>query len=167
VNVEVIPLRPEDRERLGALCELYVYDFSEALGLDVKDDGRFEVPPLDAYWSDPRSHGFLVRVDGELAGFALVREGSRLSDDASVRDVAEFFVLRKYRRRRVGERAASWLFDRFPGRWEVRQRAENAAATAFWRRAIGRYTGDRFDEVVWNDALWRGPVQRFTSGGAA
>jgi len=66
-------------------------------------------------------------------------------------------------RRGVGERAAAWLFERFRGPWEVRQRRENQAATAFWRRAIGRYAGGRFEELELDDERWRGPVQRFDS----
>ena len=166
MNVEVTVASEDDRQRLAALFELYVYDFSEMLGLDVEEDGRFHGPPLDAYWTDPRCHAFLIRADGKLAGFALAQERSRLTGDETVRDVAEFFVLRRYRRQGVGELAARWLFDRFRGPWEVRQKAENVAATAFWRRAIERYTNGRFDEVVWDDARWRGPVQRFDSASA-
>lgn len=162
VDVRLTTAGPGDRARLAAMFELYVYDFSELLGLDVGDDGRFRVPPLDAYWTHPRRHAFLVRVDEKLAGFALVHEGSRLSVD-DVFDVAEFFVMRRYRRRGVGEQAARWLFDRFRGRWEVRQKKENVVATAFWRRVLGRYTGGRFDEVLLDDDRWRGPVQRFDS----
>jgi predicted acetyltransferase len=167
VNVHVAPADERDRECLGALLQLYAYDFSEVLGLDVGDDGRFEVPSLDPHWTDPLSHAFLIRVDARLAGFALVHGRSRLSGgergDDRVFDMAEFFVVRKYRRRGVGERAAVWLFDRFRGPWEVRQKAENRAAVAFWRRVIGRYAGDQFGEVVYDDARWRGPVQRFDS----
>jgi predicted acetyltransferase len=161
MNVEVSAAGSDDRERLGALFELYVYDFSETLPLDVEEDGRFRLPQLDAYWTDPRCHPFLIRADEKLAGFALVQERSRLTGDEAVRDVAELFVMRRYRRRGIGEQAARWIFDRFRGPWEVRQRPENVAATAFWRRTIGRYTNGRFDEVEWNDARWRGPVQRF------
>ena len=116
-----------------------------------------------SYWAEPGRHPFLIRVDGKLAGFALVNARSRLTGDDGVHDLAEFFVLRRYRRRGVGERAAAWLFERFRGRWEVRQKPENLAATAFWRRVIGRHTGERFEDVLWDDERWRGPVQRFES----
>jgi predicted acetyltransferase len=36
----------------------------------------------------------------------------------------------------VGAQAAASLFERFPGRWTVREQLANPAATAFWRRAI-------------------------------
>jgi predicted acetyltransferase len=151
----------EERPVLEALLQLYAYDFSEVLGIDVDGDGRFRVPSLDPYWTDPRCHPFVIRVAGQLAGFALVQERSRLTGDEAVRDMAEMFVMRRYRRHGVGERAASHLFERFGGRWEVRQKAENQAATAFWRRVIDRYTGGRFEEELVDDARWRGPVQRF------
>ena len=161
MDVEVTPASAADRARLAALFELYVYDFSELLGLDVAEDGRFVAPQLDAALADPRCHPFLFRLHGKLAGFAIVEQRSRLSGDESIADMAQFFVLRKYRRRGVGEAAARRLFARFPGTWEVRQEAVNTAATAFWRRAIGRHTGGRFDELVVDDARWHGPVQRF------
>jgi len=167
MQVLVSPAARVEEQALRALFELYAYDFSELLGLDLGDDGRFAVPSLAAYWEDPRRHPFLVRIDGKLAGFALVGQGSRLGDDPEVFDMAEFFVVRRYRRHGVGERVAVEIFNKFPGRWEVRQRPENTAATAFWRRVIGRYTGQRFVETQWDDERWRGPVQRFAGGASA
>jgi predicted acetyltransferase len=104
-----------------------------------------------------------VRVNEKLAGFALVFGKSRLTGEDGVHDVSDFFVLRRYRQRGVGEKAAGWLFDRYPGRWEVRQKAENVRAIAFWRRVVDRYTGGRFEEETLDDERWRGPVQRFES----
>jgi predicted acetyltransferase len=77
--------------------------------------------------------------------------------------MAEFFVLRRYRRQGVGERAARAAFGRFPGPWEVRERAGNDAAIAFWRRVIHRHTAGRFQEVTWAGDLWQGPVQSFVA----
>lgn len=155
MNVEITPARTDEEGALAALLQLYVYDFSEALGLDVASDGRYRAPPTEG------RDAFLIRVDGKLAGFALHLAKSRLTGEEGVNDVAEFFVLQRYRRSGVGEQAACWLFDRFPGRWEVRQKKENTRAIAFWRRVIGRYTAGRFDEELVADERWDGPVQRF------
>ena len=57
--------------------------------------------------------------------------------------------------------AAARAFDLFPRRWEVRQTARNVAATAFWRTTIARYTDGRFEEVLFDDERWHGPVQSF------
>lgn len=157
MNVQIAPVGAAEAEALAALLQLYVHDLSATFGLDVDDHGRYRTPTTEG------REAFLVRVEGKLAGFALHGGKSRLTGEDGVHDVAEFFVLPRYRRAGVGEHMACWLFDRFPGRWEVRQRKENVRATDFWRRVIARYTGGRFDEEILDDERWRGPVQRFES----
>src|SRR5439155_26103980 len=99
VDVQITPASAAERDALTALVQLYAYDLSDLFSADVGDDGRYKTPPLDPYWSgDPRRHPFLIRVDGKLAGFALVHQQSRLTGDESVTDMAEFFVLRRFRR---------------------------------------------------------------------
>jgi predicted acetyltransferase len=163
VEVRVTPAGEEEQPVLRRLLGLYVYDFSEVMGLDVQDDGAFALPDLIPYWRDPWRHPFLFRVEGKLAGFALVHGRSRLTGADGINDMAEFFVLRKYRRQGVGEQAARELFGRFPGAWEVRERAANVNAIAFWRRVIDRHTGGQFREVSWTDDVWQGPVQFFAT----
>jgi predicted acetyltransferase len=149
---------------LGRLFQLYCYDFSETLGLDVGEDGLFVSGRPEGYWTAARYHPFLIRAGGRLAGFAIVDTQSRLTGEP-LWDMNEFFVLRRHRLGGVGARAAAALFDAFPGRWEVREVARNTGAQAFWRKVIGRYTGGRFEEVVRDDETWRGPVQRFEARG--
>lgn len=155
MDVQIIAAGEDERSVLDALLQLYIYDFSEMLGLDVDDAGRFHAPPVEDH------DAFLMRVDSKLAGFALVLGKSRLTGEHGVHDIAQFFVLRRYRRSGVGETAARWLFDRYPGRWEVRQMRDNTRAIAFWRRVIDRYTGGYFEEEVLDDERWCGRVQRF------
>jgi predicted acetyltransferase len=162
--ISLDPASAAERPVLENLFQLYAYDWSELGWMELGPDGRFADPSLDGYWRDPDRHPFLIRVDGRLAGFALVAGTSRLTGAAGVFDMAEFFVLRKYRRQGVGFAAASAAFDRFTGRWEIRQRDENVAATAFWRRVVARYTDGRYREIRCDDADWVGPVQTFTSG---
>jgi predicted acetyltransferase len=162
--VDVTPVAPAEQPVLRHLIDLYAYDFSDLLDLDVEDDGRFRFPELAPYWTDPWRHPFFFRVAGKLAGFALVHDHSRLTGTDGVHDMAEFFVLRRYRRQGVGELAARELFGRFPGPWEVRERPANVGAIAFWRRVIDRYTGGQFRDATWADGAWQGPVQLFTSG---
>jgi len=104
------------------------------------------------------------RVEGRLAGFVLVMHynyftGEHAADCPWV--IAEFFVMRKYRRQGVGRAAAFQVFDRFPGRWEVAEITSNVGAQAFWRKVIGEYTGGDFAETVLDDESWHGPVQSF------
>jgi predicted acetyltransferase len=60
--------------------------------------------------------------------------------------MSEFFVVSAARRRGVGAAAATLLFQRFAGDWEVVEDEHNRPALSFWRRVIGAQTGGRFSE---------------------
>jgi predicted acetyltransferase len=138
--------RQSDAEVLSNLIQLYAYDLSEVLALELASDGRFAYDKLPLYWSEPDIRfPLLIRHGGALAGLAFVTLGSPVSDDPGVHDVAEFFILRRHRRFGVGRRAAFLLWNRFPGSWTVRVSEGNTAGLAFWSKAIGEYTGDTAD----------------------
>jgi len=154
-RIELLAAKPEDKPVLANLLELYIYDFSELLGLEIGEDGRFGYPRLSLYWSEPERYPFLVRVDGKLAGFALARKGEGVTGVGAVWDLAEFFVLRAYRRRGVGMQAAHEVWSRFPGQWEVRVMEENAPALRFWMDAVARFCSDVVSPVrVEGDGRW-------------
>jgi len=120
--IELVPAGPEQESILSNLLELYAHDFSEFLGLDLGADGRFGYPDLPLYWSEAHRYPFLIKVDVRLAGLVLVKRGS------TVWDVAEFFVVRAYRRKGVGIKIAHDVWRRFPGHWEVRVIESNHTA---------------------------------------
>ncbi len=142
------PLRAAERPLLERLGELYIYDYTDFAAWDVGEDGRFET---DAWarrlWDRPGRDALLLRVDGQPAGFAIVDNRSPEPGGDGRRYLAEFFVLRRYRRRGLGETMARAIFDRYPGGWHVLQIPENVPAQRFWRRVIGAYTGGRYEEI--------------------
>ena len=123
-----------DAGLLANLLELYVHDLSEVFPLiELRADGRFGYDPLPLYWSEPeRRFPFLIRCGERFAGFVLVTRGSLASDDPDVFDVAEIFVLRRFRLSGVGRLAAFLVWDRLPGRWIVRVSEGNRGAIPFW-----------------------------------
>jgi predicted acetyltransferase len=160
--LEIVRAGPDQAPVLRNLLQLYLYEMSQFEPRPIGPDGLYEYPHLDAYWHDDRRAAFLVRLSGRPAAFALVAQRSVFDPSATgVREVAEFFVLRQHRRSGLGRMLALDIFRRLPGRWEVRQTAENEAAQAFWRKVIAEYTGGRFVEVFLDDHRWRGPVQTF------
>lgn len=118
-----------------------MHDFSEFRSLEIGDDGRFGYPSLPLYWSDPDRHPFLVQVDGKLAGLVFVKRASGMLGADSVWDMAEFFVIRGYRRRGIGTHVAHEVWKRFPGLWEVRVMQTNISAQHFWAEAIAKFLG--------------------------
>lgn len=139
-----------DAALLSNLIELYIHDLS-AMFAHVKlgPDGRFGYPELTSYLSCASDrNAFLIRDDGCVAGFVLVRRGSPASDDANVLDIAEFFVLRQFRKRGVGRAAAALLWNRMPGCWTIRASQSNPNAVQFWREVVAQYTCQRAMESV-------------------
>ena len=167
MNIEISEAALDSKPILRNLMELYSYDFSEIVGDDCDDNGLFGYPPLDLYWVEAGRHVFLVRVDGRLGGFVLVKEGSLYLDNPADNDtpmqIAEFFILRKYRRLGLGTQVAWKIFDRFPGRWEIAEIVENTSAQVFWRKIIEQYTNGQFNELFLDNERWHGPVQIFSN----
>jgi predicted acetyltransferase len=155
-RVEVVAASPEQEPVLANLLELYVHDFSAFLDLDIAEDGRFGYPSLPLYWSEPGRYPFLIRMDGKLAGLALVKKGSVVSGDGAVWDMAQFFVLRGCRGRGVGTLAAHQVWRRFPGAWEVRVMQRNTLARRFWAGAISTFAEEevRPHRIERNGEAW-------------
>lgn len=162
MRIDLVPIVPSTASVLSRLMQFYSYDFSEIMGTDIGDEGQFAQRDVNQYFADGR-HPFLIQVDGRIAGFVIVDEKSLFGHEEAPLDVAEFFVLRKWRRQGVGRTVAETVFGRYHGIWEVRQVSKNVAATAFWREVIGRFMSGDFEETIYDEDRWRGPVQRFDS----
>ncbi|MGD0631981.1 MAG: GNAT family N-acetyltransferase [Terracidiphilus sp.] len=148
VDIELLPAKPEQEILLRNLLELYIHDFSQFVPLEPGPDGRFGYPNLSLYWSDPDRYPFLVYAGGKLAGFAFAKRESASASARPVWDLAEFFILRAHRRRKIGLQAALQLWKKFPGPWQVRVMQSNHPACAFWQTVIHSFTGTPIDPVT-------------------
>jgi predicted acetyltransferase len=167
MHLEIIEASHDLHDRLVRnLYQYYLYDFSEMLDLPFGADGLFVDDDIDFMWRAPYSRGYLLRTGSEWGGLAIIEDRRQKPEaDEAVINMEEFFVMRKHRRRGVGELFARALFDRYPGPWRVSEVPENVAAQRFWRRVIGAYTGGQFTEAVWTRGARSGPVQYFTAPG--
>jgi predicted acetyltransferase len=133
VDVELVTTAEADKPVLANLLQLYQYDFSEIRELDLTPHGTFTYRYLDSYFTESGREAYFVTVDGTLGGFALLRGDA---DDDGSWNVAEFFVVRRYRRRGVARQAARLLFARHPGEWTLSFDRNNAPAAALWRTVV-------------------------------
>ena len=150
-KVEIQPQQPGEAPVLANLFELYLHDMAEWFGFDLAADGRY------GYELTPGKATYLIRVDGALAGFALTHSAAPWLDESDSMDIAEFFIVRRFRRHGLGAQAAGWLWDRHPARWLVRVYEANLPAVPFWRGAIAAYTNQAFTEerCIIEDKPWR------------
>lgn len=165
MNLSIDLARPHERPILDNLMQLYIHDFSEQWAGtergELQDDGRFAPNMFDDYEATAERFALLIRVNGKLAGFALINDHSHSGRPAD-RNMAEFFVVRKHRRSGVGTAAAQAIFSRYSGLWEAAVARRNTAALSFWRRAAATHPDCHgVEETDVTSERWNGPILRF------
>ena len=150
-----------DRTPIRNMMELYLHDFSEFDGEDLNEHGLFETNALDYYWHEKTYFAYIAMANGNYAGFCLVNDD--VIEPTSDYWLAQFFVLRKYRRHGIGRKFASHVFGIHQGVWEAGQHPNNLPALKFWRAVISQYTRNDFREIAMDNNDWQGFVQIFRS----
>lgn len=144
MKVSVQPMLVEQKSVLIQLMELYMYDFSLYSDDDINEYGYFGYSRIDDYWNEEGRYPYLIRVNEKIAGFVLVRSCCEYNELLNPHNIAEFFIMQKYRRRGVGKIASMKVFDMHKGGWEVSQWSNNIPAQKFWRAVISEYTKGDF-----------------------
>jgi predicted acetyltransferase len=102
-----------------------------------------------AHWfSNDHSHPLVILKGQDPVGFALVTRPQipAVGEPAANFRMSEFFVRKQHRRVGMGRDAATLIFDRFAGEWEIIEYQRNPGAVAFWRRVLMGYCGGSFTE---------------------
>lgn len=149
MNIQLRIAEKEDLSTLQDLSLLYLYDMSRFCGFlpdwKLPDNGIYKKLDFSIYFKEPDRYPFLIYVDKEIAGFALINKvGSHKKVDWNM---AEFFIHAKFQGKNVGRHIAIKLFDQFAGLWEVCAIPENAKANVFWEQVIEEYTRGNFEKV--------------------
>lgn len=145
MNINIEPILLEQKSVFVQMMELYSYDFSEFSDADINEYGYFGYSHIDDYWNEKGRYPFFIRANGKLAGLVLVRSCCEYNNLPDPHNIAEFFVMKKYRRKGVGKAAAVKVFDMFPGGWEVSQWSNNLPARKFWEKVVDEYTKGKYD----------------------
>jgi predicted acetyltransferase len=140
-HVTLVPADPAQRPVVERLAQLERHDLSELMGWLPDDAGLFEVPRLDRFFTDSDHQALLIRADGALAGFCLVRP---IEDGVSF--IHSFLVLRGLRRHGVGRAAAAELLHRRRGRWAIAFLEQYEEAGGFWRAVARDVAGSDWTE---------------------
>lgn len=169
-NIEVRRAEKTEKAIIRNLMEYYQYDATEFNNEDLCSLGLFGYKYLDHYWTE---HGnevegripYLVKVNGNIAGFVLINNFSLYDrkPDVKTNTIAEFFIMRKWRKLGVGRKAAIKIFDHHQGNWEVKQEKENYVAQIFWESVIQQYSNGRYTKIESFLPKWEGPIIIFNN----
>lgn len=155
----------EQRDVVARLMQFYIYDFTELLAPEkiphLNATGGFDpYPGLDEYWAKRDHAAWMIYAGEQLAGFALLNNNSHLGRPVDF-NMAEFFVARPFRRRRVARAAFHQLLRRHPGSWELAIGAFNKPAQDFWPGAITTANVSELEMLEGDGVAWTGTIFRF------
>lgn len=143
---ELLEVQEKDKDVIYNLMQLYTYELSlfedETTNFQLLDNGVFKLSKyIDLYWTEEGRHPYILRCEGKLAGFVL----ERYNEDG-MNEIAEFFVLNKYRKLGAGTFMANELFKKYKGKWEIRTLIKNERAQEFWRKVVKSASNGIYEE---------------------
>jgi predicted acetyltransferase len=140
MSVELAEARQSEARLIERMLDDYLQELDRHRDVCVGATDSASYPYLDAYWSEPGRHAFLIRSDGRVVGFAFIRDPA--STGSAGHQLAEFYIEPDSRRLGIGRRAAAAIWRRFPGQWELQVHARNSAAVQFWAACAEAETGE-------------------------
>ena len=123
----------EETEVLLNLWQLYMNGLAEFRDSEVQSDGRYRDDRLRTYLAYEEHWPFLIRSEGKIVGFALVRKSR-----PATYVMGEFFIHSEFRGKGVGGSAVLEILQKFFGNWEIPFQSENPKAAVFWRKTIAQ-----------------------------
>lgn len=105
------------KETLENLLEKYTYEFSQYTQARVEKDGLFYYC-VDDIFNDKNCYSYFIKVDGELAGFALINNFLEINIPTD-KIMYEFFITYPFRRKGIGRQATYQIFKQFCGSWQL------------------------------------------------
>jgi predicted acetyltransferase len=151
VSIRDVKGSKRDRQWIQSVYGEYIDSLADLnTGLfSVLGAGNPHQDEIFANWfSNDQSHPLLIVQGRDSVGFALVMR-SRMSgaDEKPARyRMSEFFVRKPHRRAGIGRDAATLIFDRFAGDWEIVEYMRHPGSVAFWRRVVAGYSKGQFTE---------------------
>ena len=148
---ELFEVKEKDKNIIYNLMQLYTYELSffedETTNFQLLDTGLFAMSKyIELYWKEENRHSYILKCNEDLAGFVL----ERFNED-NMNEIAEFFVLNKYRKLGAGTFMAKEMFKRYKGKWEIRTLLKNKRAQEFWRKVIKDVSNGFYEEHLIRD----------------
>ena len=151
MNIILDRVTKENKDVLFRLLEYSLFEESSNDGNEMNDEAIFEYKYFDSYFTENDREAFFVKEQetNKLLGFVMIN--TYMQKCSSGHSIAEFMIIPKYRRNKIGKKVAFECFDMYKGNWEVSPSYGSELAYNFWKKVIDEYTND--DNIL-NDGIF-------------
>lgn len=151
MSFEIYDVKENEKEIILNLMQLYTYELSffedKTTNFQLLDSGLYAMNKyIELYWKEENRHPYVLKFNGNLAGFVLER-----FNEENYNEIAEFFVINKYRKLGAGTFMAKEMFKRYKGKWEIRTLLNNKRAQEFWRKVVKDVSDGNYEEHLIRD----------------
>lgn len=140
MNIYLDEVKEENKDILFRLLEYSLFEESLNNGNEMNNEAIFEYKYFNKYFTDNNRYAFFIREEktNKLLGFVMINTYMQKSSDGY--SIAEFMVIPKYRRKKIGKQVAFKCFDKYRGNWEISPLFNSNSAYNFWKKVIDEYT---------------------------
>ena len=136
MNIYLDRVKEENKDILFRLLEYSLFEESLNDGNEMNNEAIFEYKYFDKYFTDDDRDAFFIKElkTNKLLGFVMINTYMQKSSNGH--SIAEFMVILKYRRNKIGKQVAFKCFDMHRGIWEVSSSFGSDLAYHFWKKVL-------------------------------
>jgi predicted acetyltransferase len=136
-DITIVDAKPEQEETYRNLVNLQFHDLSEFRNnFDILEDGRFEWTFSGCFTPNNKyHHPLLILYKNRIVGFLIFSEFNGKHQEGDFQ-LVEIFILKMYRRNRIGKNVIEMIFNKFKGKYHLDVSANNIPAAKFWDKLI-------------------------------
>ncbi len=140
MKIKLDRVKLEEKDVLYRLLQYSLFEESRTDGNEMNENAIFEYKYFDKYFEDNTRDAFIVRdiENSKILGFVMIN--TYVQKVKSGHSIAEFMIVPKYRREKIGSKVAVECFNLYKGDWEVSPSFESRSAYLFWKSVIDKYT---------------------------
>lgn len=140
MNIYLDRVKESKKETLYRLLEYSLFEESLNDGNEMNEEAIFEYKYFDSYFTDKKRDAFFIREKetDKLLGFVMINTHMEIKEQGH--SIAEFMVIPKHRRNKIGKKAVYMCLDMYDGIWEISPSNGSQIAYSFWKNVIDDYT---------------------------
>lgn len=142
MDVYLSEVKEDEKETLYRLLQYSLFEESENDLNEMNEQAIFEYKYFDLYFIKKDCHAFFIKEksSNKLLGFAMINKYMQKFENGH--SIAEYMVIPKYRRNKIGKKVAFEIFNKYPGNWEVKPSYNSKKAYLFWKKTIEEFTNN-------------------------